>query len=99
MTYKLIDPKGVIGDPIFEAGQFIFNECCEEKIEPEKAGIIFDYLEKSLNIPQDILRKCFFIETVRFISYYASKYSASEFDVERIKFAEAVMNNGIAVGL
>ena len=92
--YKLIDPKGVIGDPIFETGQFIFNECCEDKTEPEKAGIIFYYLEKSLNIPQDILKKCFFIETVRFISYYAAKYGASEFDVERIKFAKAVMNNG-----
>ncbi|MCL1794562.1 MAG: hypothetical protein FWG34_11920 [Oscillospiraceae bacterium] len=89
--YKLIDPKGVIGDPIFETGQFIFNECCEDKIEPEKAGTIFDYLEKSLNIPRDILRKCFFIETVRFISYYAARYGASEFDVERIEFARYFM--------
>jgi len=92
--YKIIDPKGVVGDPIFETGQFIFAECCEDEIKPENAGILFDYLEKSLNIPQDILRKCFFIETVRFISYYASRYGANDFDVERVAFAWNIMNGG-----
>ena len=47
--YKLIDPKGVIGDPVFE--------------------------------------------TVRFISYYASRYGAGDFDVERIEFAWNVLND------
>ena len=89
--YKIIDPKGVVGDPIFETGQYIFSECCEDKIEPEKIEIIFDYLEKSLNIPQNILRKCFYIETVRFISYYASRYGASGWDVERVKFAANIL--------
>jgi streptomycin 6-kinase len=95
--YKIIDPKGVIGDPIFETGQYIFAECCEDKIEPENIEILFNYFEKSLNIPQNILRKCFFIETVRFISYYASKYGASEFDIERVKFAWNVVNNNTRI--
>ncbi|MCL1859736.1 MAG: hypothetical protein FWF92_10965 [Oscillospiraceae bacterium] len=91
-NYRLIDPKGVIGDPVFETGQFIFNECCENSIEPEKAEIIFDYLEKSLNIPEKILRYCFYIETIRFICYYTAKYGAEQFDIDRANFAEAVMN-------
>lgn len=90
--YKIIDPKGVIGDPIFDTAQFIFNECCENRIEPENIKTILDYLEKSLNIPQKILRQCFYIETVRFISYYAAMDGADEWDIERVKFAEKVMN-------
>jgi len=90
--YKIIDPKGVVGDPIFETGQFLFNECCEDRIQPENAEIMFSYLEKSINIPEKILKQCFYIETVRFICYYASRYGANEWDFERVNFAESVMN-------
>ena len=85
--YRIIDPKGIVGDPIFETGQFIFNECCENKINPENIEIMCNYLENSINIPGNILRQCFYIETVRFICYYVARYGASEFDVERINFA------------
>ena len=90
--YRLIDPKGVIGDPIFETGQYIFAECCENGIQPENIETVFGYLEKSIHIPDNILRQCFYIETVKFISYYASRYGASEWDIERVKFADAVLN-------
>jgi len=92
--YRIIDPKGVIGDPIFETGQFIFNECCENYISHENSEIIFGYLEKSINIPDKILRQCFYIETVRFICYYASRYGAKDWDVERVEFAEVVLDKG-----
>jgi len=85
--YRLIDPKGVIGDPVFETGQFIFAECCENGIEPEKAEIIFDYLEKSINIPDKVLRQCFYIETARFISGMSGDWG-----IKRIKFAESVLS-------
>ena len=91
--YKIIDPKGIIGDPIFETGLYIFSECCENSIQPENIEIMFNYLEKRLDIPDIILRQCFYIETVRFLSYYVSKYGASEWDVERLKFADNVLNN------
>ena len=90
--YRIIDPKGVLGDPIFDTGQFLFNECCENSIQAESAEIMFGYLEKSINIPQKILKQCFYIETVRFICYYASRYGAKQWDVDRINFAESVMN-------
>ena len=86
--YKLIDPKGVTGDPIFETGQFIFAECCENSLQPENAEIIFNYLEESLSIPSEVLRQCFYIETVRFVcDEDVLESGASEWDVERVNFA------------
>ena len=83
--YKFVNPAGVVGDPIFDIGAFIFGECCwygRDLAEPEKAEIIIDYLEKSLNIPNKILRQCFYITAVR----------DSCGDIDRIKFAESVLN-------
>jgi streptomycin 6-kinase len=85
--YKVTHPTGVIGDPVFDAGAFIFGECCwygKPLAEPEKAEIIINYLEKSLNIPNKILRQAFYITTVM----------CYEGDIARIKFAENVMNKG-----
>jgi len=82
--YKTIAPTGVIGDPIFDAGSFIFGECCwygKSIAMPKKAEIIINYLEKSLNIPGKTLRQCFYITTV--MRYH---------DIDRIKFAEAVLH-------
>ncbi|MCL2287150.1 MAG: hypothetical protein FWC32_12410 [Firmicutes bacterium] len=86
--YKLIDPKGVTGDPIFETGQFIFAECCEDSLQPENAEIMFNYLEKSIGIPNEILRQCFYIETIRFLCYEGViPDGVSDWDVERANFA------------
>ena len=85
--YMIIKPAAVIGDPVFNAGAFIFGECCwynRELAELETAEIIIDYLEKSLNIPNKILRQCFYITTV--MSY--------EGNIDRIKFAESILNKG-----
>jgi streptomycin 6-kinase len=64
--YKIIDPKGVVGDPIFDVPRFILNENGDEKISPEenytKICRIIDYLEESLCIPGEIIKQCFFIE-------------------------------------
>jgi streptomycin 6-kinase len=90
--YKIIDPKGFTGDPIFDTGQFIFNECCENGIEPQKIESAFAILEKSLNIPDKILRQCFYIETIRFICHELSDGEPDDWDIEVAKFAYAVLN-------
>ena len=84
--HKFIHPAGVIGDPIFDAGSFITGECCwwrRSIAEPEKVETIIDYLEKSLNIPNKILRQCFYISTVM-----------GDWEIDRIEFAESVLNKG-----
>jgi len=83
--YKFVNPAGVVGDPVFDAAAFIFGECCWYRrgiAEREKAETIIGYLEKSLNIPNKILRQAFYITAVR----------DSCGDIDRIKFAESVLN-------
>jgi len=82
--YKIIDfNRAVIGDPVFETGMFILYECCWRDKEPEKAEAVLDYLEKSINIPDIILRQCLYITAV-----------IGHWDIDRVKFAESVMNKG-----
>lgn len=63
-TYTVIDPKGVVGDPVFDAPRFILNEVDEEITGETRQKIIkvINTFEKSLNIPADILSRCFYIE-------------------------------------
>jgi streptomycin 6-kinase len=93
--YKIIDPLGFIGDPIFETGRYMSYEYWNDKSESRCK--IFDniikmteYFEKSLHVPNEILRRCFFIDTV------ADKCCRVEggdtADLVNIKFAESVMN-------
>jgi hypothetical protein len=87
--YKIIDPfMTVIGDPVFETGKFIHMECCFHGIEPKKAEIVFDYLEKSLNIPNMILKQCLYLEVM------PMGENSSEYDIEKLKFVESIMNTG-----
>ena len=65
--YKIIDPdETVIGDPVFEVGRFIGAECCQFKKDRDinKAEFIFNFFERSLNIPNEILRQCLYLDTV-----------------------------------
>ncbi|MCL2815588.1 MAG: hypothetical protein FWD23_13385, partial [Oscillospiraceae bacterium] len=84
-------PAGITGDPVFDVGSFIFGECCyygKDLAKPETAEIIIDYLEKSLNIPNKILRQLFYLATVM------SHWENGNKKIERIKFAESVLNKG-----
>ena len=88
--YRIVDPKGVIGDPIFEMGQNLLEECFKYKNQPESIEFIFDYFEKSLDIPNKVLRQVFFIENVRFVC--ECNDGLDDWDIERLEFAEKVMN-------
>jgi len=90
--YRLIDPKGIIGDPIFEIGQFIFSECCKNGVQPQKIEIIFNNLEELLNIAQTVLRQCFYVETLRFVCGEMTNYGIDCDDIEKINFAKSVLN-------
>lgn len=63
--YIIIDPKGVIGDPVFDVPRFILNEF-DDQITTElfkKIRNIICILENKLNIPQYILKQCLYVET------------------------------------
>ena len=65
-SYTVIDPKGVIGDPVFDLSRFILDEFRDNLISEPKESIL-DFVKKlgdSVNIPFGILLRCLFIETV-----------------------------------
>jgi len=63
--YIIIDPKGVIGDPIFDVPRFILNEYEYDKNVQlyNKINHIINNFEKSLDIPNEIIKKCLYVET------------------------------------
>lgn len=62
--YTIIDPKGVIGDPIFDIPRFILNEM-EDNIDHElyeKIEYITSVIGMQLNIPIRVVKQVFYIE-------------------------------------
>jgi streptomycin 6-kinase len=95
--YTIIDPKGVIGDPVFDVPRYILNEYCDEDIEISfkqrfnKINKVIDYFEKSLNIPSKILKQCLYIEMAMSACWEVESDNAP--DLDSVVFAEAVMNS------
>ena len=91
--YTIIDPKGVIGDPVFDVPRFLLNENNENDTPEENETRIrkaIDYLSFSLNIPSEIIKQCYFVETV--MAYCWCVESNEEPDMICIETAERIMN-------
>lgn len=99
--YVIIDPKGVIGDPIFDVPRFVLNEITGDITDAlrHKMETIFRQLEKVLGIPQNILKKCLYVEMAMAASWFAdSGVSNDHYQrlLEHLRFAEEMMNwNGV----
>lgn len=64
--YKVIDPKGVVGNPVFDLSRFILDEFRDDLTSESKSTVI-DFVQAvgdSVKIPCDTLLQCLFIETV-----------------------------------
>lgn len=64
--YRLIDPKGVIGDPVFDCSRFIIQEF-DDDLKKHKYADIKSFTRKlgeAICIPPEVLFKCLYIETV-----------------------------------
>ncbi|TMV46282.1 aminoglycoside resistance protein [Paenibacillus mesophilus] len=94
--YKLIDPKGVIGDPVFDVPRFLLNEFGDE-VTPDlykKITDIINILQRSLNIPSDILKQCLYVETAMGVCWSVEGGSTPEEYpslIQTVAFAEAIM--------
>lgn len=88
--YAIVDPQGRIADPIFDIPRYILIEYYNSSKEnrADKINYIITYLEKSLNIPNEIIRKCFYIETVSFECWWAS---VGDYNINNVSFAEIMM--------
>ncbi len=64
--YTVIDPKGVIGDPVFDLSRLILDEF-RDNLTSEPRDAIIDFVQKlgdGVGIPCEILLRCLYIETV-----------------------------------
>lgn len=80
-SYRIIDPKGVIGDPIFDIPRFILNEFWfEPKTDElkEKVDYIINKLSEKLQIPIDALKECTYIETLMGTCWWIEDGPSSE---------------------
>lgn len=93
--YIIIDPKGVIGDPVFDIARFILNEF-DEEITTEsykKINHIICFLGKKLNIPNYILKQCLYVETVMSVCWSIEDGSPPEEYprlIKNVAFAETI---------
>jgi len=95
--YIIIDPKGVIGDPVFDIARFILNEFFGEinRESHKKINYIICILEKNLNIPNYILRQCLYVETAMGACWSVEDGSTPEEYlrlIENVVFAETILN-------
>lgn len=97
-NYRIIDPKGVIGDPMFDIPRFLLNEF-EEKITPElhiKIKKAFSHLERSLQIPQEAIAQCLYVETAMGMCWCVEAGAGPDDFAKllhNVAFAEALMSS------
>ena len=63
--YKVIDPKGVIGDPVFDLPRYILNEFWDEEedaLVDEKMTQVFRFISQAVDLPEDHLKKLLYME-------------------------------------
>lgn len=66
-SHVIIDPKGVLGDPLFDISCFVLNEAGfggnDAAGQEKHVEYVMDYLNKHLGYDKNILAKCFFIQS------------------------------------
>jgi streptomycin 6-kinase len=95
--YRIIDPKGVVGDPVFDVPRFILNEFDDEITDEtyKKINKVISVLERNLKIPDDMIRKCLFVETAMGNCWCVEDGSTPEEYaklVRNVAFAESFVN-------
>ncbi|MFD0713255.1 aminoglycoside phosphotransferase family protein [Paenibacillus sp. GCM10027626] len=95
-AYVIIDPKGVIGDPVFDIPRFILNEF-DDEITPEleqKINDLICILGENLDIPSGILKQCLYVETVMGMCWMVEDGAPPEQYpqlMKQVAFVEALM--------
>jgi streptomycin 6-kinase len=95
--YIIIDPKGVIGDPVFDVPRFILNEFGDEITMElyKKINVIIGILGKKLEIPNDVLQQCLYVETAMGVCWSVEDGATPEEYpnlMKNVAFAETIMN-------
>jgi len=90
-TFKVIDPHGIIGDPIFDISRFLANELSDSMREkrPFNHNIVL-HISKSLDVPVSILYGILFIDVAHHAGYHLGNPITKdryEFNLSRCEIA------------
>lgn len=96
--YVIIDPKGVIGDPVFDVPRFILNEFDDEITMElfDRINYIIGTLANNLHIPSYIIKQCLFVETAMGVCWSVEDgANPEEYPklLQHVAFADTVMNS------
>lgn len=96
--YTIIDPKGVIGDPVFDLTRFILNEFDDAVTLTlqSKVSYIITTLAERLHIPSHILKQCLYVEMTMAVCWCAeSGADPTELAklMEKIELTERIMES------
>lgn len=82
-TFKVIDPHGIIGDPIFDISRFLANELADSIREKRPFNNdIVSHISKSLDVPASILYGILFVD----VAHHASYHLGNPITKERYEF-------------
>lgn len=92
-SYAAIDPQGLVGPSVFDIPRYILVEyynSMELSVDDrfDKINRIIEYFEGSLSVPDEVIRQCFYVETVTFECWSAS---VGKYNVDNVMFAETIM--------
>lgn len=85
--YRVIDPKGVVGDPVFDIARFMLNEYEKDKNIEEnfnKVCKVIDFFEKELNVDKIVLKQVYYIDAVMTNCWFVEDNIETNLDVIEI---------------
>ncbi|MEO3946453.1 aminoglycoside phosphotransferase family protein [Gorillibacterium sp. CAU 1737] len=99
--YRIIDPKGVVGDPIWDLPRFLLNELEDEPSDEVyvRMNRAISLLENRLGVPEPVLRKCLYVETAMGFSWCVEDGADADEQrrlAEMMAFCEAICFPGAA---
>jgi len=96
-AYVIIDPQGLIGDPVFDLSRYLVNEYWDYKAsttpEERKRHMlgIFDVLAQGLRLPRALLAQLFYID-MTIVSYWGAEDGGwPGYDESALAFAEELI--------
>jgi len=97
-AYVIIDPQGLIGDPVFDLSRYLVNEYWDDKASatPEERKRymlgIFDVLARALRLPRALLAKLFYIDMAIVCYWGAADGGWPGYDESALAFAEDLIH-------
>lgn len=102
--YRIIDPKGVIGDPIFDLPRYILNEFMFVDLTDDLFNDVcrvIKEMSQQLNIPAEVIQQCTYIETMMGTCWCIESGIAEEELPQhqaKVAFAKRLLETTIVVG-